>query len=170
MKTKSQQVWKKYHSEKFTSYPLALEYEDPRTAVLYFCTPVGAEIFASIGVDGVHYCTIPKLGETVFAVTPESSDPYVFPVANNFTEFLRLVATLRGTNLIDQAHLFTKDRFETLMQEQATANADEVKKLCETFGIEPLECSPYDLLMELYNNFDYSKIKFSREYYETLGL
>ena len=170
MKTKSQQVWKKYHSEKFTSYPLALEYEDPRKAVHYFCTPVGAEIFASIGVDGVHYCTVPKLGKTVFAVTPESSDPYVFPVANNFTEFLRLVATLRGTNLIDQAHLFTKDRFETLMQEQATANSDEVKKLCETFGIEPLECSPYDLLMELYNNFDYSKIKFSREYYETLGL
>ena len=149
---------------------MALEYEDPRKAVHYFCTPVGAEIFASIGVDGVHYCTVPKLGETVFAVTPESSDPYVFPVANNFTEFLRLVATLRGTNLIDQAHLFTKDRFETLMQEQATANADEVKKLCETFGIEPLECSPYDLLMELYNNFDYSKIKFSREYYETQGL
>lgn len=149
---------------------MALEYEDPRKAVHYFCTPVGAEIFASIGVDGVHYCTVPKLGETVFAVTPESSDPYVFPVANNFTEFLRLVATLRGTNLIDQAHLFTKDRFETLMQEQATANADEVKKLCETFDIEPLECSPYDLLMELYNNFDYSKIKFSREYYETQGL
>lgn len=149
---------------------MALEYEDPSKAVHYFCTPVGAEIFASIGVDGVHYCTVPKLGETVFAVTPESSDPYVFPVANNFTEFLRLVATLRGTNLIDQAHLFTKDRFETLMQEQATANADEVKKLCETFDIEPLECSPYDLLMELYNNFDYSKIKFSREYYETLGL
>ena len=107
---------------------------------------------------------------TIKVVAAPSNTPHVFPVANNFSEFLSLVATLRGTNLIDQAHLFSKERFETLRQEQATANEDEVKRLCETFNIEPLESSPYDLIMDLYNNFDYSKIKFSREYYETLGL
>ena len=81
-----------------------------------------------------------------------------------------MIVTLRGTALVDQAPLFGKERFEALRQEQATANEDEAKRLCETFNIEPLEGSPYDLIMNLYNNFDYTKIKYSREYYETLGL
>ena len=99
-----------------------------------------------------------------------SLDHHVFPVAHDLTEFLRLIVTLHGTTLIDQAPLFDKERFETLRKEVAPANEDEAKRLCQTFNVEPLEGSPYDLILDLYNNFDYSKIKFSREYYETLGL
>ena len=165
------QIRKHYHSAKFNSLSLGFRYEDPKKAAKYFCTPKKAKIFASIGVDGIHYCTIPDFGETVFAVTPMTSiEHHVFPVAHDLTEFLRLIVTLRGTGLIDQAPLFTKEHFEDLMREQADANEIEVKRLCETFNIEPLECSPYDLIMDLYNNFDYSKIEYSREYYETLGL
>ena len=29
----------------------------------YFCTPVGANVFASPGVDGIHYCMIEGFGE-----------------------------------------------------------------------------------------------------------
>ena len=29
----------------------------------YFCTPVGADVFASPGVDGIHYCMIEGFGE-----------------------------------------------------------------------------------------------------------
>ncbi len=29
---------------------------------------------------------------------------------------------------------------------------------------------PYDLVMDLYNSFDYEKIEFTAEYYDTLGL
>ena len=171
MRTNLPQIWIQYHSARFTSDSLELRYEDPRKATHYFCTPVGGEIFASIGVDGIHYCTVPDLGDTIFVVTPMTSlDHHVFPVAHDLTEFLRLIVTLHGTTLIDQAPMFSKERFAELRQEQATANEDEVKKLCETFNIKPLEGSPYDLIMDLYNNFDYSKIKFSREYYETLGL
>ena len=28
----------------------------------YFCTPVGADIFAAPGVDGIHYCMIDGFG------------------------------------------------------------------------------------------------------------
>lgn len=171
MDTNLSQIWKQYHSTRFNSNSLELRYEDRCHAIKYFCTPNNAEIFASTGVDGIHYCTVPDLGDTIFVVTPMTSlDHHVFPVAHDLTEFLRLIVTLQGTTLIDQAPLFDKERFETLRQEGATANGDEAKRLCEIFNIEPLEGSPYDLIMDLYNNFDYSKIRYSREYYETLGL
>lgn len=171
MRTNLPQIWIQYHSARFTSDSLELRYEDPRKATHYFCTPVGGEIFASIGVDGIHYCTVPDLGDTIFVVTPMTSlDHHVFPVAHDLTEFLRLIVTLHGTTLIDQTPLFDKERFETLRKEVAPANEDEAKRLCQTFNVEPLEGSPYDLIMDLYNNFDYSKIKYSHEYYETLGL
>ena len=36
----------------------------------YFCTPVRADVFASPGVDGIHYCIIEGFGEIVFAISP----------------------------------------------------------------------------------------------------
>ena len=35
---------------------------------LYYCTPKKAQIIASSGIDGIHYCTIPQFGEIIFAV------------------------------------------------------------------------------------------------------
>lgn len=37
---------------------------------LYYCTPKKAQIIASSGVDGIHFCTIPQFGEIIFAVSP----------------------------------------------------------------------------------------------------
>lgn len=150
---------------------MGFRYEDPKKAAKYFCTPKNAKIFASTGVDGIHYCTIPNFGETIFAVTPMTSlEHHVFPVAKDLTEFLRLIVTLHGTGLIDQAPLFSKDRFEEFMAELQNENKEEAERLCSAFDFEPLGSSPYDLIIDLYNNFDYSKIEYSREYYETLGL
>ena len=32
---------------------------------VYYCTPQNAEILASSGVDGIHYCTVPQFGEMI---------------------------------------------------------------------------------------------------------
>ena len=171
MDIKLSSIWKLYHSTKFNSLSLGFRYEDPKKAIKYYCTPKKAQIFASTGVDGIHYCTIPNFGEIVFAVTPLASlEHHTFPVAKDITEFLRLIITLHGTGLIDQAPLFAKDRFEEFMTESQNENKEEAKRLCSAFDLEPLCSSPYELIINLYNNFDYSKIEYSREYYETLGL
>lgn len=154
---------------------LELRYEDKKSAVRYFCTPKGAEIFASLGVDGIHYCTIPKLGETVFAVTPMSlGDRHVFPVANSKMQFLQLVAALCGTFLIDQIPTLSKTGFEELLRDHLATDsadrADELEKLKKEFDLSPLELDPYELVMGLYNSFDYDKIEFTKDYYETLGI
>ncbi len=58
--------------------PLGLE----GGGVEYFCTPRGASIIGSEGVDGVHYCFVRGYGGAVFAVSPLKPEPErVQPVA-----------------------------------------------------------------------------------------
>ncbi len=61
--------------------------QNSKSAVTYFCTPKEAKIFASMGVGGVHFCTISNHGDKIFVVSPEPcSKHHVFPVANNINE------------------------------------------------------------------------------------
>ena len=46
---------KKYHDMAPDWMDIGLRHETKKTAEPYFCTPKGAEIFASLGVGGVHY-------------------------------------------------------------------------------------------------------------------
>lgn len=164
-----------WNEKKVSFFALELRYEDKKTAVPYFCTPKGAEIFASLGVDGIHYCTVPKLGETVFAVTPMPlGERCVFPVANSKKQFLQLTAALGGTSLIDQIPTLSRERFEALLRDHTAEcspdRAEELEKLKKEFDLSPLEADPYELVMGLYNSFDYEKIEFTAEYYDTIGL
>lgn len=171
----NKEVRRRYTEEKRSFFRLALTYEAPDKAVRYFCTPKKAEIFASLGVGGIHFCTIPSFGELVFAVVPEAADGrYVFPVANDMAEFFSLVASLSGAGLIDQIPSMTKEAFErqlgeenARLQSSVTAELDEFVKL---FDVKPLEGSPYDSVMRLYASFDYSKIPFTDEYYDATGI
>ena len=64
--------------QQFLSLPIdreSLGLEPRDRDITHFCTPKGAGILGWAGVDGVHYCTVPALGETVFCVTPMSTPP-----------------------------------------------------------------------------------------------
>lgn len=100
-----------------------------------------------MGMGGIHYCTIPGLGDSIFVVTPESCDEhYVFPVARDLREFLQLVAALDGTQLIDQIPLFGKEDFESALSEHKRICGDDAatdrERLEKTFELEPLARSP----------------------------
>ena len=71
---------------------LSIELREP-----FFCTPIGAQI---IGWDnGIHYCFIKGFKEIVFCVNPETCcNYYVYPLAKDFTDFLRLLLSLKTTN------------------------------------------------------------------------
>lgn len=168
-------TWDIYHKIKPQYDSLGLHYEDPRSAVKYFCTPKGANIFASMGVGGVHFCTISKHGETIFAVTPEPcSERYVFPVANNINEFFQIVVSLYGTQLIDQIPMFSKEEFEKIRDEHIKNNKNfilsDLRDFTNRFNIVDKEVPAYDIVMGSYNGFDYSTIKFTPLYYDTLGI
>lgn len=63
----------------------------------YYCTPRDARVLGCAGVDGIHYCTIPEFGETIFAVSPMNFGDCVHPIARDFRELLRLL--LAGADL-----------------------------------------------------------------------
>ena len=137
----------------------------------YFCTPNGAAVLGRAGVDGIHFCTVRGFGDTVFAVSPcNGPGEYVHPVARDFEDFLRLMLACGGTAAMEQAWQWSREMFQSFLaeyppeQEQRAA----LEALAQAMDLTPME-EPYRYLMELQKNFDYSKLKFSKKYYELTG-
>ena len=148
--------------------------------VAYFCTPADAEIFASLGVDGIHFVLLPG-DERVFCVDPAMGEigTYVLPVAENFREFLSFVLYCRDANPLSQIYWLSEERFRNLLKESAEARwpgceeffartARAVEAIAESFGLEPAD--PYGPVKAMQAAFDPSVLHFSPEYYDVLGL
>ena len=140
----------------------------------YFCTPIGAEI---IGWDnGIHYCFIKGFEEMVFVVNPETCcDYYVYPLARNFFDFLRLIVAVHGTNTLQQIILWDKEKyldFVTAPEEVEWAGRAEVLEVIGTISrelnITPME-NPFEYVKEIQRTFDYDQIMFTDEFYDTTG-
>lgn len=137
----------------------------------YFCTPVGAEVIAWTGVDGIHYCFVPGFGETVFVVGPMNGiGDYVYPVANTFEDFLRLVLACGGEAAITEAYDWTQAIFDAFLAEnQPTAEqAAVLEQLRDAFDLTPME-EPFAYIKAVQAAFDYSRIPYSEEYRELTG-
>ncbi len=134
----------------------------------YFCTPKGAKIIGVTGVDGIHYCTVKSLGSTVFAVAPMGDyGRYVFPVANDPTEFLRVLMACGSEACLEQAHIWDEEKFDSFIKENPATEAaqDMIRYLEKEYGLSPME-RPLEYLKELYENFDYGTIPYTKEYYD----
>lgn len=142
----------------------------------YFCTPIGAKV---IGweCEGIHYCVIENFGEMVFAVNPETAEEhYVRPLAKDFEEFLSLVLACKGTTAAEQITGWNKKQFEDFLENDGAEYPDFIlkrqavlDKIQSELGISPME-KPFEYVKTLQAEFDYSKIRFSAEYYDVLGL
>ena len=110
----------------------------------------------------------------VFAVNPETCvDEYVYPLAMNFKDFLRLILACGSTTAVEQIIGWSKEQFENfVVSEDNTKNPEQEKILEEiksVLKLEPME-NVYEYVKAVQEQFDDSKIKFSNEYYDTLGL
>ena len=148
--------------------PLGLIMDDPFEA--YFCTPKGARIFARSGVDGIHFCFVRGFGETVFAVSPMNGrENCVHPVAKSFRDFLRLLLALHDAAAIEQAWQWNAAQLEEF--EQKHPSSDEqlaaLDKLVFTFHLRPM-AEPWKYIHTVQSGFDYGKLRFSEEFYETV--
>jgi len=68
----------------------------------YEATPCDAIVFASMGVDGAHYCIVPKEGDStlesspIYRVSPmDFSEGTVIWTAKNFSDFISIAAELK---------------------------------------------------------------------------
>ena len=138
----------------------------------YFCTPKGATVIG--WENSIHYCFIKGYGEMVFAVNPETCvDKYVYPLAENFEEFLRIILACGSTTAVEQIIGWTKEQFVEFLKSSDNAfvsnQADVLEKLKDELKIEPRE-NVYEYVKNIQANFDDSKIEYIEEYYDTLGL
>ena len=118
-------MYEKYCQLDIDGTRIGLEKSD--MCVDYFCTPLDATVIG--WENSIHYCFIRGYRDMVFAVNPESCvDKYVYPLAMNFKDFLRLILACGSTTAVEQIIGWSKEQF------------------------------------------DDRKIKFSNEYYDTLGL
>lgn len=170
----NKEILRKLNKHKPVWYSLGMQYEKPSEAVRYFCTPMGAQIFASLGVDGIHYITLPSQGDTVLMVDPmPSDDRYVIPVAENLADFMCLIYTLEGTQLLDRTLCPDEAKWKEHLTLHLAAGDDrrkaELNELSHLFDVRPIS-DPYRYMCALADRFAYDKIEYSHEYYETLGL
>ena len=134
----------------------------------YFCTPKGASIFGWAGVDGIHFCFIRGFGGMVFAVNPMNSAPYfVHPLTKNFTDFLRLLLACGDVAALEQAWMWDKAQFEDFLRENPPTQEQKksISELVEKMELTPME-HPWAYIKELQTSFDYSKIKYTEDYYD----
>lgn len=139
----------------------------------YFCTPHGATI---IGWDnGIHYSFINGFGEMVFAVNPDTCcEYYVYPLANNFSDFLSLVLATKGTNTLQQIIQWDKQQYMDFINSpdevEYGSQKEVVNSLCAilSLGITPME-HPFEYVKTIQKEFNYNKILFNDEYYDVTG-
>ena len=141
-------------------------------SVDYFCTPINATVIG--WENSIHYCFIKGYRDMVFAVNPEPSvDSYVYPLAMNFKEFLQLILTCGSTTAVEQIIGWSKEQFESFLNSEDNVKHTEQEKVLEIIrkelNLKPKE-NPYEYVKAVQELLDDSKIKFSNEYYDTLGL
>ncbi len=150
---------------------ISLGIERTGNFVEYFCTPKGAGIIGSAGVDGIHFCFIKGFGEMVFAVSPcNSIGEFVHPIARTFEDLLSLLVSCSNVAALEQAWQWDKEMFHKFLQENSpTKEQEQTMRTLEQELSVPFMEEPFEYIKELQREFDYSKIKFSAEYYDTVG-
>lgn len=149
--------------------------------VPYFCTPLGAEEVGSIGCDGIQFVILPG-DERVFCVDPTtgSEGTFVLPVGGNLREFLSFLLSCHDANPLSQIYFLLEEQFRQFAADEAEARESgdldslfaakdrALAKIAEVFGIAPAE--PFARVKALQAAFDPSILRFSDDYYDTLGI
>lgn len=133
---------------------------------LYFCTPKGAKIIGWSGVDGIHFCFIHGLGEMVFAVSPMNTPgSYVYPLASTFSDFLCLLLACGNTAALEQVHSWNQEEFDIFLEDNPITKEQlsVLDTISEKLYLQPID-HPFKYIKQLQTDFDYSKIKFTKDY------
>ena len=110
----------------------------------------------------------------VFAVNPESCvDKYVYPLAMNFKDFLGMILACGSTTAVEQIIGWSKEQFEDFLHSDDNKvfpeQAEILKIVAKELKLQQME-DVYEYVIEVQDQFDDRKIKYSNEYYDVLGL
>ncbi|MGN0712145.1 MAG: hypothetical protein ACI4LJ_00080, partial [Anaerovoracaceae bacterium] len=88
-------------------------------------------------------------------------------LAENFTDFLRLLLACGDAAALEQVWMWDKAQFESYLKENpATENQKEtLAEIAEKMKLTAIE-QPWEYVKSLQSSFDYSKIKYTEDYYD----
>lgn len=139
-----------------------------------FCTPEGARVIGWETGSIIHYCFIKGYRDMVFAVNPESCvDRFVYPLAGNFKDFLRLILACGSTIAVEQIVGWEREQFEAFLHSEDNRVRPEQRKVLDRIQTElrlTAMDDPFSYVKEVQAAFDDSKLRFPDEYYDALGL
>lgn len=135
--------------------------------ITYYCTPEHAKILGWAGVDGIHYCTIPKFGEMIFAVSPMNFGDCVHLIARNFEDLLRLLLSCTDMGALEQCYAWNEEQFKAFLTDYpATSEQQEVlARIQREYGLVPME-DAFGYVKKLQAEFDLSQIPYTDDYYD----
>ena len=135
--------------------------------VPYYCTPKDANILASAGVDGIHYCTIPGFDELIFAISPMNLGDCVHPIARTFEDLLRLLLSCVDMAALEQCYAWDEEQYKAFLIDcPATKEQQEVLDVVRNeLGLTPF-ADAFSYVKELQAEFDYSEIPYTEDYYD----
>ncbi|MBQ9988096.1 MAG: hypothetical protein IJP28_06940, partial [Erysipelotrichales bacterium] len=112
--------------------------------------------------------------DMVFASNPETcADTCVYPLANSFEDFLDMVIQCGSANPLEQIVWMSKERFLQHVDEESKVRTESQKEairiLQETFTHSSIP-DIYEYVRRIQATFDPSKIEYSDEYYDVLGI
>ncbi|MBR4941463.1 MAG: hypothetical protein IKZ19_05635 [Clostridia bacterium] len=144
---------------------LGIQPEDNFTG--YFCTPEGADVFGSAGVDGIHYCTVPGFGETIFAVSPMNRGDFVHPIAECFEDLLRLLLACGDMAALEQCYAWDREQYKAFLADcPPTAKQREAMDvIARNLELTPME-DAFGYVKKLQAEFDLSKIPYTEDYFD----
>lgn len=170
-------LYQKYKSLKIDKSYINLE--EGNEIADWFCTPIGARVIG--WENGIHYCFIEGFGDMVFAVNPEGSinkngeELHTYPLAKSFEDFLRLILAAKCANHLEQIIHFSKSEFERFCEDDGCYLEFKKKReevldvIAKELNINPMK-NVYEYVNNLQKGFDTMRIKYSDDYYDTLGL
>lgn len=142
--------------------------EQRKKSELYYCTPENAEIIGWAGVDGIHYCTIPRFGEMVFAVSPMNFGDCVHPIAYSFRDLLCLLLSCGDMAVLEQCHAWDRKQYNAFLKECPITEEQQavLDKLKTELKLKPIK-DVFKYVKNLQAEFDYSAIPYPDEYYDS---
>ena len=140
----------------------------------YFCTPRGMTVLGWEGCGGIHFGRIRGYGDMVFAVNPmPAGEQYVRPLAHSFRDFLRLLLACGSAAALEQMGDWTREQLDAWLRASENAVTAEgravLSRIAAAFRLTPME-DPFGSVKEIQASFDGGRLRYTDEYYDTLGL
>lgn len=133
----------------------------------YYCTPRDAEILGCAGVDGIHYCTVPGFGETVFAVSPMNFGDCVHPIARSFEDLVSMLLFCGDMAALEQCYAWDEDQFRAFLADCPPSSRRQavLDTLAGELGLSPME-NTFEYIKTLQAEFDLSAIPYTEDFYD----